>query len=42
MMDQSVNDRHRDIVIKEKFTPVGKFLVGGQNNGSEEYQGVSQ
>ena len=32
MMDDSVNDRDGDIIIKEKLFPVNKVFVSGQDN----------
>jgi hypothetical protein len=32
MMDNSVNDRHGDIAIKKELSPMGKFLICGQDD----------
>jgi hypothetical protein len=42
MMNDSVHDRHSDITVKEKLSPVGKFLVRCQDDRSVFIQGVNQ
>ena len=42
MMDDPVYDRDGHIVVVEELTPVGKVLVGGQDDGAVLIQAVHQ
>jgi len=41
-MDDPVHDRNGHIVVVEELTPVGKVLVGGQDNRAVFIQAVDQ
>ena len=41
-MDDAIHDGDGDIVVMEELAPVGKVLVGGQDDGSVFIEGVDQ
>lgn len=42
MVDDAVDDRYGDIIMAEDLTPVGEFLVGGQDDRPVFIQGVDE
>ena len=42
MVDDSVHDRYRDVVVEEELMPAGEVLVGGDDQRTVFIHGVNE